>query len=114
MMRRSLAGLSVILATLIVARPSCTTVTGKTAGESIDDASITVAVKAKLAEDEISTLTRVAVETNLRTVYLAGVVETEAVRARAEALARSVKGVRDVVNNLSVRSSGTSPMALNA
>jgi hyperosmotically inducible protein len=84
----------------------CQTMTGKTAGENIDDASITAAVKAKLAEDRPGTLTRIDVDTNQGTVYLNGVVENETRRQRAVELASQVSGVRRVVNNLTVQAPG--------
>lgn len=83
----------------------CVAMTGKTAGENIDDASITTTVKAKLAGEKIATLTRIGVETELRTVYLTGVVESEAMKQRAAELAWQVRGVRDVVNNVKVQTS---------
>ena len=82
----------------------CTALTGKSAGRNIDDASITTAVKAKLAKDErLSTLTTIDVDTNEGVVYLNGAVTSEADRVRAAQLAREVKGVYGVTNNLTVR-----------
>ncbi len=43
---------------------ACQSMTGKTAGESIDAAAITAAVKAKLVADKSANLTRVDVDTN--------------------------------------------------
>jgi len=43
------------------------------------------------------------VDTNLRTVYLTGTVESQEMRLRAEEIARGVKNVAAVVNNLAVR-----------
>ena len=70
------------------------------------DAQITAAVKAKLAAEKLTTLTRVGVETNLRTVYLTGVVDSEATRQRAAEIAWSVKHVNGVVNHLTVQQKG--------
>jgi hyperosmotically inducible protein len=85
---------------------ACSSTSGRTAGENIDDATITAQVKSKLAAEKVSTLTKVDVDTNLRTVYLSGVVTSEEMKQRAASIARSVKGVNAVVNNLSVRTSG--------
>lgn len=90
----------------VLALAACSSTTNKTAGENIDDATITTEVKAKLAAEKISTLTKVGVDTNLRTVYLNGVVDSEELRLRAESIARGVKGVNAVVNNLTVKTSG--------
>jgi len=76
---------------------------GKTAGQNIDDATITATVKSKLVADKVSNLTRVDVDTNNATVYLNGTVESPEMKARAEQLAWQAKGVKSVVNNLQVQ-----------
>jgi hyperosmotically inducible periplasmic protein len=81
----------------------CQSMTGKTAGEVIDDASITTAVKSKLVADKAANLTRVDVDTNNGRVSLNGVVETPAQKAKAEQLALETKGVKGVVNNLQIQ-----------
>jgi osmotically-inducible protein OsmY len=85
---------------------SCTAVTGKTAGQNIDDATITTEVKSKLAADRFGSLTQIDVDTEVGTVYLNGNVKDAATKARAEQLAREVSGVRKVVNNLQVQVGG--------
>jgi osmotically-inducible protein OsmY len=72
-------------------------------GQNIDDTTITTQVKAKLAGDKASSVTRVQVDTNRGVVQLSGTVESSADRSRAEQLARGVDGVRSVVNNLQVQ-----------
>ena len=81
----------------------CQALTGQTLGENIDDTTITTTVKAKLAAEKGTTLTRIQVNTNRGVVQLSGVVETGDDRARAEEVARGVGGVKDVVNNLQLR-----------
>jgi osmotically-inducible protein OsmY len=81
----------------------CQSMTGKTAGENVDDAALTTAVKAKLAGERAVTMTRIDVDTNRGVVSLNGVVDDPALKARAEELAKQVKGVRGVVNNLQVQ-----------
>jgi hyperosmotically inducible periplasmic protein len=92
-----------LVMTLLVA--GCTALTGKTAGENVDDATITAGVKAKLAVEKASTLMKIDVDTNKGTVYLNGNVDSGAMKERAEDLARQVKGVKDVVNNLKLQAS---------
>ena len=92
-----------VLVMLVAVTTGCTSMTGKSAGENVDDAKITAAVKTKLAGEKMATLTKVDVDTNKGTVYLTGNVENTTVKARATELARSVSGVRDVVNNLQVQ-----------
>ena len=81
----------------------CQALTGQTLGENIDDTTITTTVKAKLAAEKGTTLTRIQVNTNRGVVQLSGVVETGDDRARAEEVTRGVGGVKDVVNNLQLR-----------
>ena len=95
-------GVAVAIMMLLAA---CASMTGKTLGENIDDAGITAKVKAKLAGEKISTVTRIDVDTNQGVVALNGTVSSEEMRVRAAQLARDVKGVRDVVNNLKVQAS---------
>jgi hypothetical protein len=66
------------------------------------DASITAAVKTKLAGTSPSTLLKVNVDTTNGIVQLNGSVDTDKTRQRATELARQVDGVRRVVNNLKV------------
>lgn len=80
----------------------CQAMTGKTAGQNIDDASITASVKSQLVADKASNLVRVDVDTNQGVVYLNGTVDSAEQKARAEELARRVRGVSRVVNNLQV------------
>jgi osmotically-inducible protein OsmY len=88
---------------LLTVVTGCRAMTGKSAGQNIDDATITGEVKAKLVADKVSNLTRVDVDTSNATVYLNGSVDTAEQKARAERLARDVKGVRSVVNNLQIQ-----------
>jgi hyperosmotically inducible protein len=81
----------------------CQAITGETAGQNIDDTTITTTVKAKLAADKGSSLTRVQVDTNRGVVQLTGVVQSTSDRTHAAEVARSVSGVRQVVNNLQVQ-----------
>ncbi len=100
-MRYALRSLSLVVV-LVLALAGCQTMTGKTAGETVDDASITAAVKTKLAAEKAATLTRIDVDTNRGTVYLNGTVDSAEMKTRAGELARQVRGVREVVNNLKV------------
>lgn len=100
-LRKSGTVLTVLAVMMLLA--ACQSTTGKTLGENIDDAGITTAVKAKLAAEKVSTLTRIDVDTNQGVVALNGTVKTVEDKVRAEQIARQVKGVRDVVNNLRIQ-----------
>ncbi len=97
------AGSAACLGAILLLLAGCTTLTGETLGQNIDDASITSTVKAKLAAEKVSTLTRIGVDTVQGTVHLTGVVENAAMKERAGDIARRVQGVRGVVNNLRVQ-----------
>jgi hyperosmotically inducible protein len=81
----------------------CQAMTGETAGENIDDTTLTASVKTALARDKIGNLTRIDVDTVRGVVSLNGVVPTPADKARAVQIAQSVKGVKRVVDNLQVQ-----------
>ena len=81
----------------------CQFTTGKTAGQAIDDASITTAVQTKLTSDRLSNFSRIDVDTERGVVNLSGVVKTVAQRALAERLAYQVEGVVRVNNDLLVQ-----------
>ena len=95
--------LSCAVLAFLGALSGCQSTTGKTAGQTMKDASITTAVQTKLTSDRLSTLSRIDVDTERGVVNLSGVVETEGQRARAERLAHQVEGVVRVNNNLQIQ-----------
>ena len=103
----SIPKLSVVLScavlALLGALSGCQSTTGKTAGQTMSDASISTAVQTKLTSDRLSNFPRIDVDTERGVVNLSGVVETEAQRARAERLAHQVNGVVRVNNNLQIQ-----------
>ncbi len=93
---------SIVLVVLLVIS-GCTSMTGQTAGQQVDDSTITASVKAKLVGDKAANLTRIEVDTTNQVVTLNGVVESADQKAKAEQLARQVGGVKGVKNNLQVQ-----------
>jgi osmotically-inducible protein OsmY len=77
--------------------------TGESAGQYVDDSTITASVKTKLAADKLASLTRVDVDTTNQVVSLNGIVETQQQKQHAEELARQVSGVKGVKNNLQIQ-----------
>jgi hyperosmotically inducible protein len=75
----------------------------RTAGDPYTDARIEAEIKASLVAQRDANLTRVGVVSNDGTVYLSGAVSSAAQKARAESVARTVGGVRKIVNALDVR-----------
>jgi hyperosmotically inducible periplasmic protein len=93
---------SIVLATLLVVS-GCTSMTGQTAGQYVDDSTITASVKAKLVGDKTANLTRIEVDTTNQVVTLNGIVESADQKTKAEQLTREVGGVKSVKNNLQVQ-----------
>ena len=94
----AVAGITIITATgCSVAREQ------QTVGAYVDDAGITTAVKAKMAEDKSVSATSISVETLNGTVQLSGFAKSQAEKNQAEAIARNTKNVREVRNSIVVR-----------
>lgn len=68
-----------------------------------EDAAITTEVKSKLAADvDLTTVTNIEINTTNGVVTLVGQVSSEAMKRRAEEVAKQVEGVVRVTNNLQV------------
>ena len=92
------------LAGMTVLSTGCAVVRGQeTTGAYVDDAAITTSVKAKMIEDKTVAASSISVETLNGTVQLSGFAKSGAEKSQAEALARSVKNVRAVRNDIVVR-----------
>ena len=74
----------------------------------ITDDTISDAVRVKLAGDQLVGVLNFDVTVKQGVVTLAGSVEQKSLKARAEHVAKKVKGVKQVVNNIEIktRSSG--------
>jgi hyperosmotically inducible protein len=89
---------------LAAAVPACSAIEGRqTAGQYVDDASITTKVKAAFVADDKLKARQISVETFNRTVQLSGFVDSSAEKAMATDVARKVEGVQSVKNDLVVR-----------
>jgi hyperosmotically inducible protein len=75
----------------------------KAAGRKTGDATITAAVKTKLATVKGVIANDINVDTNNGVVTLRGTVPEEAQKAKAEEVARNTAGVKRVVNELTVK-----------
>jgi len=83
---------------------SCaSTRTQDSTGGYVDDSVITTKVKALLAQDDFLKSFQISVETFKGTVQLSGFVNSEKAVDKAGEIARSVKGVESVKNNLIVK-----------
>ena len=72
-------------------------------GDYVDDSVITTKVKSLLAADDLLKAFQISVETNKGTVQLSGFVDSQQTVDKAGEIARSVKGVTSVKNDLIVK-----------
>ncbi len=93
-----------IVAAIAFTSVGCETTTGKTAGETVSDSSISTTVQGKLTADRMANFSRIDVDTERGVVTLSGVVENADQKARATQVARQVSGVKGINNNLQVQS----------
>ena len=76
--------------------------TGETAGEKIDDASITAQVKGSLLTHRSTSVLKTKVTTNDGVVTVSGQARNEAEKALVTKLVTDINGVQSVVNNMTV------------
>jgi hyperosmotically inducible protein len=96
-----LARAGLVLVALAVGACSSTR-TQQSAGEVVDDSTLTAKVKAALIEDPVTKARQIDVETYRGVVQLGGFVDSAEQKARAAELARAVTGVQEVRNDLRV------------
>ena len=94
----ALAGASVLLTTGCSSTPTQTSF-----GETVDDSVITTKVKAAFVEDKTVSALNIKVETFKGTVQLSGFANSATEIAHATALARDVKGVKAVKNDVRLK-----------
>src|SRR5258706_9163774 len=100
----SIVGVVVFVGLLSATFTGCaSTTTRESTGEYVDNSAITTKVKAALAKDPVVSAMRVYVDTFKGVVQLSGFVNSETERNKADEIARSVPGVKDVKNNLIVK-----------
>lgn len=93
-----------VLTGITIIGSGCAVVRGQqTTGSYVDDAAITTAVKAKFVEDKSVAASAISVETLNGTVQLSGFAKSTAEKNQAENIARSVKNVKSVRNDIVVR-----------
>ena len=101
--RRRIVGFLVSIA-LITAFVGCaSTPTRESSGQYVDDSVITTKVKAAIFNDPALKVFQINVETFKGEVQLSGFVDSAQSAAKAGEVARSVKGVVSVKNNLIVK-----------
>jgi hyperosmotically inducible periplasmic protein len=103
----SLASLTIrLLTALVLAAPvaACDVFQGRqNVAEYADDSTITNTIRARFVEDSVVHVLDVGVTTLNGNVRLTGRVNSERESQRAEQIARGVKGVRSVSNEIALR-----------
>ena len=93
-----------VLLVLIATFVACaSTSKHESTGQYVDDSVITSKVKTQLANDDFLKSFQISVETFKGTVQLSGFVNSQKAVDKAGDIARSVKGVESVKNNLIVK-----------
>lgn len=95
---------SIILAVLLAFQAGCaSTPTHEGSGEYVDDSVLTTKVKAAILEEPGLKSAEINVETFKGTVQLSGFVSSQASIQKAVEVARGVKGVKTVKNDMRVK-----------
>jgi osmotically-inducible protein OsmY len=83
---------------------ACSVMSGReTAGQYVDDTTITARVKSAIIQHPELKARQIHVETFQGTVQLSGFIDSSKEKLKSEELARNIAGVRSVKNNLIVR-----------
>ena len=94
-----------VAAVALLTASGCAVTRGQeTVGAYVDDTAITTSVKARFVENKDVDATSISVETLNGTVQLSGFAKNASEKVRAEELARSVKGVKSIRNEIALRS----------
>ncbi len=96
--------LSAVALATTIALTGCSVFSGQSsAGQYVDDATITTRVKARMAEDPKVAATRISVETLNGVVQLSGFATSAEEKSRAEMLTKEIRGVKSVRNSIVVQ-----------
>jgi len=102
---------AVLAAVVLILATGCVSSSGRSLGRWASDHALTAEVKMRLAPLR-GPSTWIRADTYDSTVYLSGVVDSEATKQRAEKLARGVEGVDEVVLSLLVKHAGGSSASI--
>jgi osmotically-inducible protein OsmY len=93
-----------LIGIVIISSTGCSVSRGQeSVGAYVDDAGITTKVKAQLLDNKDVSGTSISVETLKGTVLLSGFAKNMTEKNTAERIARNVKGVKEVKNEITVR-----------
>jgi hyperosmotically inducible protein len=106
-MKKTLVAL--IASTAVLSMAACSsTRTQRAPGEEVDDAALLTSVKSALVANKVTDAGEINVDVNRGTVKLAGFVDTEKEKSAAGDVARNVKGVQTVQNDIAVQTKNES------
>lgn len=94
--------LTVLMVVGLALFSGCAYLTGRTAGENIDDATITTQVNGAIVKEPDAHYWKIDVTTTNGDVMLTGFVNSKAAEERIVAKIRQIKGVKSVKSNLKV------------
>jgi osmotically-inducible protein OsmY len=94
--------LSVLVVFGLALFSGCATMTGRTAGEHMDDSSITTQVNGIIVKDPDAQYLKIDVSSTDGNVVLAGYIHDKKAEDRIVAKIRQIKGVKSVKSNLKV------------
>ena len=103
MLIRTTLAAAMTAVTLLAASGCAVTRGQETVGTYVDDATITTRVKARFIENKDVDASAISVETLNGTVMLSGFAKSTTEKVSAERIAREVKGVMAVKNEIAVR-----------
>lgn len=100
--KNAMATVAITLTLLLVS--GCAVTRGQeTVGAYIDDSAITTSIKARFVDNRQVDASSISVETLNGVVQLSGFAKNATEKSTAESIARNVKGVKAVKNEISVR-----------
>lgn len=100
---------TLIAATALLGMAACsTTRTQRAPGEQVDDAALLTSVKSALASDPITESGEINVDVHRGIVKLSGFVDSSKEQAQAVQVARTVDGVKEVLNDIAVKTGNSS------
>lgn len=94
--------LTVLMALGVTLVSGCASLTGRTAGEFIDDASITTEANAIIVKDPDAEYLKIDVSSLNGNVVLAGYIRDKKAEERIMAKIRHIRGVKSVTSNLKI------------
>ena len=93
-----------MMAVALLTTAGCAVTRGQeTVGAYVDDAGITTLVKARMAESPVVSAASISVETLNGTVQLSGFAKSGSEKSAAENIARNVRNVKSVRNDIVIR-----------